>query len=99
MARHDLPPKIKAHEIGKAQDQYLLFKNRQELDQSFKSEGILERKRKSSPKSPIFAQNDIESNDIPLDVGQSLELPYGIPDIELGQTEEPLWNELPYRKK
>ena len=69
------------------------------MHQSLKSKGIFEPKRRSSQKSPIFAQNDIKSDDIPLDVGQSSDLPYGISDIELGQTDQPLWNELPYRKK
>ena len=44
MGHHDLPSEIKAQEIGKAQDQYLLFMNRLKLDQSVKSKGILEPK-------------------------------------------------------
>ena len=44
MGRHDLPSEIKEQEIGKAQDQYLLFRNRLKSDQSVKTKGILEPK-------------------------------------------------------
>ena len=36
---------------------------------------------------------------MPLDMGQSSELPLGIPDIELSETEESLWKKLPYRER
>ena len=75
MACHDLPSEIKAQEIGKAQDQFLLFRNRLKSDQSFKIRDILEPKRRSSPESPISVVNNIEPDDMPLDVGQSSELP------------------------
>ena len=96
MARHDLPSEIKAQKVWKAQDQYLLFNNRLKSDQSFRSKGILEPKRKSSPESLISVVNNIEPHDRPLDVGQNSELPPGIPDLELNKTEDSLWNELPY---
>ena len=83
MARHDLPSEIKAKEIGKAQDRYLLFRNRLKSNQSFKSKCILEPKRRSSPESLISVVDNIEPHDMTLDVGQSSELPPGIPDLEL----------------
>ena len=39
MGRHDLPSEIKAQEIGKDQDLYLLFRNRLKLDKSVKGKG------------------------------------------------------------
>ena len=36
---------------------------------------------------------------MPLDMGQSLESPLGIPDLKLSETEDSLWNELPYREE
>ena len=53
MGRHDLPFQIKAQELEKAQDWYLLFRNRLKSDQSVKSKGILEPKNTSSPESTI----------------------------------------------
>ena len=44
MGRHDLPSEIKAQEIGKAQDRYLLFWNGLKSDQSVRSKDILEPK-------------------------------------------------------
>ena len=44
IASHDLPSEIKAQEIGKAQDWYLLFRKRLKSDQSLKNESILEQK-------------------------------------------------------
>ena len=93
MGSHDLPSEIKAQEIGKTQDQYLLFKNRLKSDQSVKSKGILEPKNISPPESIIFVPDNIESHDMPLDVGQSSESSPGIPDTELSETEDSIWNE------
>ena len=83
MAHYDLPSEIKAQDIEKAQDRYLLFWKRLKSDQSFKSKGILEPERSSSPESLISVADNMESHDVPLDVGQSSELPPGIPDFEL----------------
>ena len=44
MGLYDLLSEVKAQEIGKAQDRYLLFRNRLKSDQSVKSKGILEPK-------------------------------------------------------
>ena len=68
MGRHDLPSEIKAQEIGKAQDRYLLFKNRLILDQSLKSKGILESKNISPPESIVFVSDNIESHDLSFNV-------------------------------
>ena len=52
----------------------------------------------SSPESNIFVPNNIKPHDSSLDVKQSAELPPGIPDIELSETEDSIWNELPHRE-
>ena len=57
---HDLPSEIKAQEIGKAQDRYLLFRNKLKSDQSVKSKGILEPNNMSSAESIIFVPDNIE---------------------------------------
>ena len=88
MAHHDFPSEINAQEIGKAQDQYLLFRNRLKSDQSSKNKGILETKRRSSPESLISVVDNIELPDMPLEVGQSSELPPGLPDSELSETDD-----------
>ena len=36
---------------------------------------------------------------MPLDVGQILVSPPGIPELELSETEDSLWNELPYKEE
>ena len=99
MARHYLPSKIKAQEIGKAQQQYLLFRNRLKLDQSFKSKHILEPQRKCSPESFISVVDNIEPLDMPLDIGQSSKFPHEISDLKLSETEDSLWNELTCREE
>ena len=53
MARHNLPSEIKAQEIGKARDRYLLFRKILNSNQSLKSKSILEPKRGFSPESLI----------------------------------------------
>ena len=80
MGRHDLPSEIKAQEIGKAQDRYLLFRNGLTSDQSVKSKGILETKNISSPESTIFVPVNVEPHDSFFIVEQSSELPPGNPD-------------------
>ena len=99
MARHDLPSEIKVQEIGKAQDPYLLFRKRLKSNQSFKSKSIFEPKRGFSPESLISAADNIEPHDMPLDVGQSSESSPGILDLELSETEDLLWNKLPYKEE
>ena len=69
MARHNLPSEIKAQEIGKSRDQYLLFRKRLKSDQSLKSKGILEPRRRYSPQSLISVADNLEPHDMPLDVG------------------------------
>ena len=81
MGRHDRPSEIKAQEIGKAQDIYLLFKNRLKSDQSMKRKGILEPKNISSPELTISVPDNIEPRDSSANVEQSSELPPGNPDI------------------
>ena len=98
-ARHDLLSEIKAQEIGKAQDRYLLLRNRMKSNQSLRSKGILELKRRFSPESPIDVPDNIEPHDMPLHVGKSSELPSGIPDLELSETKDSLWKELPYSEE
>ena len=80
MGRHDLPSEIKAQEIGKAQDRYLLFRNGLTSDQSVKSKGILETKNISSPESTIFVPVNVEPHDSSFIVEQSSELSPGNPD-------------------
>ena len=63
MGRHDLSSEIKAQEIGKAQDRYLLFRSRLKSDQSVKRKGTLEPKNISSPESTIFVLDNIEPHD------------------------------------
>ena len=46
--------------------------------------------------TPLCPLRDIESHDMPLDVGQSSESPPGIP--ELRENEDSLWKELPYKE-
>ena len=82
MARHDLPSEIKAQQIGKAQDRYILFRKRLKLNQSLKSKSILEPKRRFSSESLISVADNIEPLGMPLDVGQSSESLPGIPDLE-----------------
>ena len=36
---------------------------------------------------------------MPLDVVQSSETPHGIPDLELNETEDSLWKELPHKEE
>ena len=99
MARHDLPSETKAQEIGKAQDQYLLFRKRLKSNQSLKSKSILEPKRGFSPESFVSVADNIQLHNMHLDVEQSSESPSGIPDLELSETEDSLWNELPYKEE
>ena len=73
MVRHDLPSEIQAKEIGKAQDRYLLFKERLKSKQSLKSKSILESKRGFLLESLISVSDNVEPHDMPLDVGQSSE--------------------------
>ena len=82
MGCHDLASEIKAHEIGKAHDRYLLFANGLKSDQSVKSKSILEPRNISSPESTTFAPDNMEPHDSSLDVEQSSKLPPGNPDIE-----------------
>ena len=73
MERHDLPSEIKVQEIGKAQDRYILFRNRLKSDQSVKSKGILEPKNISLPESTIFVPDNIEAHDSSFNVERSSE--------------------------
>ena len=52
-----------------------------------------------SPESTIFVPDNIEPRDSSSDAEQSFELPPGTPDIELNETEDSIWNELPYREE
>ena len=88
MGRHDLPSEIKAQEIGKAQDRYLLFRNRLKSDQSVKSIVILEPKNMSSPESTIFVPDNIEPHDWSFSVEQSSKLPPGSLDIDQSENME-----------
>ena len=97
MPSHDLLSEIKAQKIGKAQDRYLLFRKRLKSNQSFKNKSTLEPKRRFSQESFISVADNIDPHDIPLDVGQNSESPPGIPDLELSEIKDWLWNELPYK--
>ena len=47
----------------------------------------------------MFISHNIEPCDSSLDVKQISELPPEIPDIELSESEDSIWNELPYTEK
>ena len=63
-----------------------------------KRKGILEPKNISSPELTISVPDNIEPRDSSVNVEQSSELPPRNPDIELSETVDSIWNELPYEE-
>ena len=59
----------------------------------------MEIKNTLSPDSTVFVPDNIEPRDSSFDVEQSSELPFGIPDTELSETEDSTWNEVPYNEE
>ena len=99
MGRHDLPSEIKPQEIGKAQDQYLLFKNKLKSNLSVKSKGILGPKNISSPESAILVPDNMEPHDSSFNVEQISKLPPRNPNTQLSEIEESIWDELSYKEE